>query len=220
MQQTQTDPARRQAGNDKSSRACAKLNLSLHVVGQREDGYHLLDSLVTFVEEADEIRLTTPLSAEDQLEISGPFAKSLQGGSNSLHDALALLRSIAAEHACTVPPLAMHLHKKLPVASGIGGGSADAAALLRLLLPDLPDTIQKQVILNAVQLGADVPMCLFQKTAVARGIGDLLQPLANLPSMPIVLINPGIAVSTPAIFRLLEQRNNAPMPEIDRKSVV
>ncbi|KAA0972446.1 4-(cytidine 5'-diphospho)-2-C-methyl-D-erythritol kinase [Aureimonas fodinaquatilis] len=199
-------------GIERSATACAKLNLSLHVVGRRADGYHLLESLVVFVETGDELTISS--APADTLDISGPFAGSLQGGPNILHQALTLLRTAASQCASLVPPLAIHLRKNLPVASGIGGGSADAAALLRMLLPGLPKPAQIHVATACVQLGADVPMCLLQQPAIARGVGENLQPLPNMPRLPIVMVNPGIAVSTPVIFGRLEQRNNAPMQPV------
>lgn len=177
--------------------APAKLNLALHVVGRRADGYHLLDSLVGFGGVGDEVRLSPgPLS----LRIDGPFA----GGLNADDDNLCLraARLAGAEAA-------IRLTKNLPVASGIGGGSADAAAVLRGLarmgypLPDAPET-----------LGADVPVCLLSGAARMQGVGEVVTPLPALPPVPLVLVNPGIGVSTPQVFAAMRCRDNPPLPKI------
>jgi 4-diphosphocytidyl-2-C-methyl-D-erythritol kinase len=176
-----------------SEPARAKVNLFLHVVGRRADGYHLLDSLVVFPEAADLLRAAP---AKDlSLAVEGPFAATLAGEADNL-----VLRAAhrladatgATAGACLV------LEKNLPVASGIGGGSADAAAALRLLARlwnvDVPPGL-------ALTLGADVPVCLGQAPARMGGIGEVLAPAPALPDCGILLANPGLAVATPAIFR-------------------
>lgn len=177
--------------------APAKLNLALHVVGRRADGYHLLDSLVGFAGVGDEVRLSPgPLS----LRIEGPFA----GGLNADDDNLCLRAARLAGAAA-----AIRLTKNLPVSSGIGGGSADAAAVLRGLarmgypLPDVPET-----------LGADVPVCLLSGAARMQGVGEVVTPLPALPPVPLVLVNPGIGVSTPRVFAAMRCRDNPPLPKI------
>lgn len=175
--------------------APAKLNLALHVTGLRADGYHLLDSLVAFAAVGDEVTLTPgPLS----LQIEGPFASGLEGDNLCLKAA----RLAGAEAQ-------IRLVKNLPVASGIGGGSADAAAVLRGLarlgypLPPVPET-----------LGADVPVCLASSPARMQGVGEIVTPLPPLPALHLVLVNPGIALPTPPVFAALAQKTNPPLPPI------
>ena len=175
--------------------APAKVNLHLHVLGRRQDGYHLLDSLVVFAAVGD--RLSVFPADGLSLSVTGPFAAGLAGEADNL--VLRAARGLAAR-AGIRPAARLVLEKNLPVASGIGGGSADAAAALRLLCrfwhlePGLPERI-------AGGLGADVPVCLASRPVLMSGIGEMLKPVAGLPDVGIVLINPGIAVATPAVFR-------------------
>jgi 4-diphosphocytidyl-2-C-methyl-D-erythritol kinase len=182
--------------------APAKINLTLHVTGQRADGYHLLDSLVVFAGVGD--RVTVDQAATLSLSISGEHGANLPVSDDNL-----VLR--AARAFQTGQGAALTLEKRLPVASGIGGGSADAAATLRALsrvwgLP-LPSPAQ------VTALGADVPVCLAGRPCRMQGIGDWLEPLsAPLPKARLVLVNPGVALSTPAVFKALAERENPPMP--------
>lgn len=183
--------------------AAAKINLTLHVTGQRADGYHLLDSLVVFVDQGD--RITARHAPALSLTVTGPMACGMPLAGDNL--VLRAARLIGAD-----PPLALTLDKRLPVAAGIGGGSADAAATLRLLarltgLP-LPDAAA------LLSLGADVPVCLAGHPARMRGIGEVLDPVPPLPAFWLVLVNPAVAVPTPAIFRALTQRHNPAMPAV------
>lgn len=194
--------------------APAKINLALHVTGQRADGYHLLETLVTFTEAGDTIRIRD--ADADSFSISGPFGDLLRagdGGDNLVTRARDLLRNALASTGQAAPPVAIHLEKNLPVASGIGGGSADAAATLRGLLRHwragiAPDTLASM----ALTLGADVPMCLESRSLIARGIGEDIEPLTDLPDLVMVLANPLKAVSTPEIFRRLQTKTNPPLP--------
>ncbi|MDO5620044.1 MAG: 4-(cytidine 5'-diphospho)-2-C-methyl-D-erythritol kinase [Paracoccus sp. (in: a-proteobacteria)] len=172
--------------------ARAKINLTLHVTGQRADGYHLLDSLVVFAEYGDVLTLRPGAG----LTITGPFAAGLDAGPGNL--CLRALALTGAERAIT-------LDKRLPVASGIGGGSADAAAVLRGLGYTGPD---------ALTLGADVPVCVASIPARMRGVGEVLEALPNMPALPMLLVNPGVGVSTPAVFKALKSRDNPPMPAL------
>ena len=180
-----------------SERACAKINLHLHVVGRRPDGYHLLDSLVVFAGAAD--RLTVEPADTLSLSVTGPFAAGLDGEADNL--VLRAARALAV-HADVPPAGRLVLEKNLPIASGIGGGSADAAAALRLL-----DRFwgigagQGTLAAIAGGLGADVPVCVASQPALMSGIGEILAPAPRLPEAGIVLVNPGVAVSTPAVFR-------------------
>ncbi|MBO3759071.1 4-(cytidine 5'-diphospho)-2-C-methyl-D-erythritol kinase [Ciceribacter sp. L1K22] len=197
--------------------ASAKVNLALHVTGRREDGYHLLDSIVTFAEDGDE--LVFQESDEDDLKLGGRFGGllSLQGaehGDNLVVKARDMLRAALDDTGQPYTPVMIALEKMLPVASGIGGGSADAAATLRGLMrlwnARLDDTTLTGI---ALRLGADVPMCLASVPLRARGIGETLEPVA-MPSFPMVLVNPLKAVSTPEVFRGLERRDNLPIGEL------
>ncbi|MFT4120275.1 4-(cytidine 5'-diphospho)-2-C-methyl-D-erythritol kinase [Bradyrhizobium sp.] len=180
----------------------AKVNLSLRVVGRRADGYHDLESVVAFADCAD--RLTLEPGGELRLVTTGPLAAACGDAADNLVFKAARLL------AETVPNLklgAFALDKVLPVAAGIGGGSADAAAALRLLarLNDLPldDPRLQQV---ALATGADVPVCLLSRACDMTGVGEQLLPL-KLPSMPCVMVNPRVPVATKDVFQALGLRN-------------
>ncbi|UXT39952.1 4-(cytidine 5'-diphospho)-2-C-methyl-D-erythritol kinase [Agrobacterium tumefaciens] len=194
--------------------APAKINLALHVTGQRADGYHLLETLVTFTEAGDTIRIRD--GDADSFSISGPFGDLLRagdGGDNLVTRAKDLLRDALASTGQPAPPVAIHLEKNLPVASGIGGGSADAAATLRGLLRHWRAGIAPDALASmALTLGADVPMCLESRSLIARGIGEDIEPLTDLPELVMVLANPLKAASTPEIFRRLQNKTNPPLP--------
>ncbi|SFV36247.1 4-diphosphocytidyl-2-C-methyl-D-erythritol kinase [Devosia crocina] len=192
--------------------APAKINLALHVTRRREDGYHDLESLVVFAGIADE--LTAREAAEDRLEISGPFAAALGSGSGNL-----VMRALAAfrqRWPDLVPQgLALHLVKNLPVAAGIGGGSADAAAALRMLAGMARQAVPIAELADlAATLGADVPACLLSRPLVARGVGEILSPLPQFPNCHVVLVNPLVPVSTPDVFRRLRAHDNYPLPSL------
>lgn len=177
--------------------ARAKVNLCLHVTGQRGDGFHLLDSVVAFADVAD---ILTFESAENlTLTIDGPFADGLSSDNDNL---------ILQAARCFANPAgaAIHLQKNLPVASGIGGGSADAAAALlglsQLWNCALPDAATQ------LSLGADVPVCVVGETVRMQGVGEDITPITGLPALPAILINPGVAVSTPSVFKALTKKKN------------
>lgn len=192
--------------------APAKLNLALHVVGRRDDGYHLLESLVAFTRFGDRIEIAE--ADEDSFEVSGPFAQGVPtDGTNLVIRARDVLRA-ALPHASA--RVAIKLDKNLPVASGIGGGSSDAAATLRGLarLWEI-DAGDDRLIDIGASLGADLPMCIAGRPLIARGTGEMLTPVAGFPSLGVVLVNPGVAVSTPEVFAALAKRDNealAPLP--------
>ena len=180
-----------------TERARAKINLHLHVVGRRTDGYHLLDSLVVFAGAADV--LTVEPSETLSLSVTGSFAAGLAGEADNL--VLRAARALAV-HAGRPPAGRLVLEKNLPIASGIGGGSADAAAALRLLNRFWAiGASQGTLAAIAGGLGADVPVCVASRPALMSGIGEILAPPPRLPEAGIVLVNPGVAVSTPAVFR-------------------
>ncbi|GLR53940.1 4-(cytidine 5'-diphospho)-2-C-methyl-D-erythritol kinase [Shinella yambaruensis] len=190
--------------------APAKINLALAVTSRREDGYHLLDSLVTFTAFGDRIGLAP--AAEDRFTLTGRFCGVLSAEADNLVTrARDRLRAALAPTGQPVPPVHIHLEKNLPIASGIGGGSADAAATLRGLISlwkaELPADGLDAL---AIGLGADVPMCLASRPLRARGVGEAITPVA-LPALPIVLANPLVGVSTPAVFQALASRHNPPL---------
>lgn len=180
--------------------APAKINLTLHVTGRRADGYHLLDSLVTFAGAGD--RLLLEPAGELSLAVTGPEGAGLAGADNLV---LRAARAFGMGQGARIT-----LDKQLPVASGIGGGSADAAAALRGLarLWDVPLPGPAAVL----ALGADVPVCLHGRTCRMAGVGEAISPAPPLPPVWAVLANPRVPVATPAVFAALARRDNPPMP--------
>ena len=177
--------------------APAKINLYLHVVGRRADGFHLLDSLVGFADVHDTV---IAVGGEKlSLEVTGPFAAALKGEGDNL--VLRAARGLA-ELAGIAPHGRLRLVKRLPVASGIGGGSSDAAATLRALaaLWRVSPTA-KQLQQLALTLGADVPVCLGGRAVHMGGIGEELAPAPVLPPAALVLVNPGKPLATPPVFK-------------------
>lgn len=177
--------------------APAKINLFLHVTGRREDGYHLLESLVAFTETGD--RLTVDRSDGLTLSIEGPFAAGLPtvGEDNLVLRAASLLRDAGSSDAGA----RIVLEKNLPVSSGIGGGSADAAAALRALsvLWDL-NLSEERLAALGLRLGADVPVCLNARPAMMLGVGEQIEKVGSPPGCGVVLVNAREGVSTPAVF--------------------
>lgn len=195
-----------------SASAPAKVNLTLHVTGQRHDGYHLLDSLVVFADVAD--RLAASPAPDLSLTVDGPFAHGVPVDHTNLMmraaEALRRARGITAGAA-------MRLEKNLPHAAGIGSGSSDAAATLAMLAdlwdaaplrPDAPEVLA---------LGADVPVCMSAPSAVRMsGIGEVLAPVTRLPDFALVLLRPPVEVPTGAVFGGLATKQGAamsPLPE-------
>jgi len=176
--------------------APAKINLSLRVLGRRTDGYHLLESLVVFADLAD--TLTLEPGGETALATGGPFAEASGPLDNNL-----VLKAVAALRA-RVPGLKAGrfvLTKNVPVAAGLGGGSADAGATLRLLARANGLSRDDSRLYEAARsTGADVPVCLDPQTRVMRGIGEVLSKPLALPPLAAVLVNPGVAVATKAVF--------------------
>lgn len=203
--------------------APAKINLYLHVVGKRENGYHQLDSLVVFADLADSVtameaparvalRGAPPSPGGPRLMLSGPFSQDLLGEPPAtnlvLRAAFALAGRLGRE-----PEAMLALDKRLPISSGIGGGSTDAAATLRALArlwgvaPD--DAVLYEV---AASLGADVPVCLAARPCLMSGVGERVVEAPPLPPLWLVLVNPGQAVSTPEVFRARRGEFSAPAP--------
>jgi 4-diphosphocytidyl-2-C-methyl-D-erythritol kinase len=175
--------------------APAKVNLFLHVVGRRADGYHLLDSLAVFPSVGD--RVGAEPAEGLRLTLAGPFAAGLAAEGDNL--VLRAARALAA-WVGRAPDVALTLEKNLPVASGIGGGSADAAAALRVLAGLWGIDVGALGAL-ALGLGADVPVCLAARPMRMGGVGEVLAPSPALPACGMVLVNPGVGVATPAVFR-------------------
>ena len=180
--------------------APAKVNLTLHVTGQRKDGYHLIDSLVAFAPVHDRLVIRGGPSLE--LAVTGPESAMVPTDTQNL-----AVKAAALVHGGTGSSLL--LEKRLPVAAGVGGGSADAAAVLRGLAvqdEDLPAIAR-----SALALGADVPMCLACRPCRVGGIGEEIT-FVDLPSLPAVLVNPRTPVSTARVFARLARRDNRHMP--------
>jgi 4-diphosphocytidyl-2-C-methyl-D-erythritol kinase len=191
--------------------ARAKLNLTLRITGRRDDGYHLLDSLVAFAEIGD--RVTARLAERGSIRVSGPFASALAGESDNLVTrAAAALAAAASVPADLAQRTALDLEKNLPVASGIGGGSADAAAALQALMAlwqvDHTGAARERL---ALSLGADVPVCLAGLPARMSGIGERLAPLPPLPASFLVLVNPLVACPTGPVFKARQGAFSAPL---------
>jgi 4-diphosphocytidyl-2-C-methyl-D-erythritol kinase len=176
--------------------ARAKVNLWLNVVGRRADGYNLLDSLVAFTDLADEVEVSP--ASDLSLSLDGPGALSLAAEADNL--VLKAARLLAGR-AGIAPRAAVRLVKRIPVAAGLGGGSADAAATLRALVELWRVAMPEEELFDlAAELGADVPMCLAGKPALVSGIGERLMPAPKLPNCAILLVNPGVPLPTPAVF--------------------
>lgn len=188
--------------------AKAKINLTLKILGKRHDGYHDIESLIAFATCSDtlEYRPNKPYS----LETGGPYA-------DQIHETNLITRACSALKQ-KVPELQLgqfHLTKNLPISSGIGGGSADAAAALRLIRKahNLCQDDHFDWSTLAMQLGADVPVCLYQQPAVATGLGEQIYPLKHFPQLPCVLVNPNVQVPTAEVFKRLNALLGADMSE-------
>lgn len=179
-----------------SELARAKINLTLEIKGRRPDGYHELESLVLFADFGDivEYRAGEPFS----LELAGPFSGALDGPNLIEHAVRAYAKLVGCE-----PVGAFRLLKRLPVAAGLGGGSADAAAALRILIAAEATPDQRAVYVEAARIGADIPCCLASRPGVMTGIGDRLHPVACGASAPAVLVNPMLPLATRDVFREL-----------------
>ncbi|TPG42909.1 4-(cytidine 5'-diphospho)-2-C-methyl-D-erythritol kinase [Sphingomonas koreensis] len=189
--------------------APAKINLALHVRRRRADGYHEIETLFAFLRDGD--ILTVAPARADSFIVTGPFADALARAGGNL---VAAARDAFAERIAPLPPLAITLDKRLPIASGIGGGSADAAAMLRVAARLQGVALEDPRLLAcAAQLGADVPACLFGRTAIGGGVGEQLRFVDGTPDTPVLLVNPGVAVSTAAVFRGWDGVDHGPLPD-------
>lgn len=196
----------------RSALAPAKVNLFLHVGPPDRDGYHPLASLVAFADLGDRVAMAS--SDRLSLAVEGEFAAGLEGQGDNL--ILRALRALGAAAGIGEPPLAVKLDKRLPIAAGLGGGSSDAGAALKLardfLGLDLDDDALAAI---AAGIGADGPMCLHARPAWAEGRGDRLTPEPRLPPLPALLINPGVASPTGEVYRAYDR---GPPATADRPS--
>lgn len=195
-------------------RAPAKVNLFLHITGRRVDGYHFLESLFSFTKKGDLLRFLP--SKTLNFTVSGPFSETLEAEKAS--DNLVIRAAVALKnYTGVIKGAQIALEKNLPVASGLGGGSADAAAAL-LGLNALWKTglSEKELTALALKLGADVPSCLSSSSQIVRGIGDVLVPVKLPWSAGIIIINPGVQVSTPKVFEAFRaSRSRRELPPFD-----
>lgn len=183
-----------------SETAYAKVNLALHLVERLSSGYHRLDSVAAFVGVGDRLQATTNPQGTLQLVIDGPYGEGLPTENNLILRAAHCLQQQAKL------PLGAHirLSKQIPVGAGLGGGSADAAAALRLL-NRLWGLHYNDAMLAELggQLGADIPVCVFSQSARMEGIGELLSPIPHIPPLPLVLVYPNVPLWTPDVFRAM-----------------
>lgn len=185
--------------------APAKINLCLHVTGQRADGYHLLDTVVGFADVGD--WLTLLQGGAGRVHVSGPEAGALLGEN-------IITQTLSAFGAQDVD---VHLEKNLPVASGMGGGSSDAAAAYRGIIALQSRGVDPADAAKLLSIGADVPMCARAVPARVQGIGEVITPLAKLAPLHALLVNPRQHVATPQVFRALLRKENAPLPSLPQR---
>jgi 4-diphosphocytidyl-2-C-methyl-D-erythritol kinase len=185
--------------------APAKINLYLHVLGRRTDGYHDLDSLVAFATLHDVI--TASPSDDLTLALEGGFAADLSNSVGGPDNLVLRAARLLAEHIGQDATAAIRLHKMIPVAAGLGGGSTDGAATLlalcRLWHVEVPFSVLTEL---ALRLGADLPVCLASRTAFMSGVGETLTPAPEVPPLGVVLVNPRVALPTADVFRALDGR--------------
>ncbi|KQN83780.1 4-diphosphocytidyl-2C-methyl-D-erythritol kinase [Sphingomonas sp. Leaf67] len=194
--------------------APAKLNLALHVRARRADGYHELETLFAFVADGDTVMLTP--AAHDGFTITGPFAAGLSGEGDNL---VTRARDAFRDAFGPGDQLAILLDKHLPVASGIGGGSADAAATLRGMARLHGVALDDPALMAiADRLGSDVPACLVGRTTIGRGRGEQLT-LIDAPKRPALLVNPGVAVSTAKVFAGWDRIDRGPIADGDALTI-
>jgi 4-diphosphocytidyl-2-C-methyl-D-erythritol kinase len=184
-----------------AERAPAKVNLTLRVLGRRADGYHRLESLVVFADLGDELTLAP--GGDAWLDVDGPFAAQCGAAEGNL-----VTRAAAALAACAgaLKQGRFRLTKRIPVAAGLGGGSSDAAAALRLLARANGMAIDdRRLAQAAATVGADVPVCLDPRARIMRGVGEELSEPLNLPPLQALLVNPGVPLSTAEVFARFDQ---------------
>lgn len=207
-------------GTGRTELAGAKVNLALHVGAKRPDGYHVIESMVVFADFGDALTATQASNRHANVTVNGPFARDL-ASTTGPEDNLAS-RAVQALAREAGHGKARHtrlvLNKRLPVAAGLGGGSADAAATLRLLdrLWELdlgPSALAK----IGFRLGADVPMCVASQPLIAEGIGERITPVPGFPQLPIVLASPPVKVPTVDVFTALDAEERTPLPPMPER---
>ena len=198
--------------------APAKVNLCLRVFGKTDSGLHNLDSIVVFCQFSDKIRLR--LAEQDSVTISGPFAPML-AATKSADNLVSTARDTFRNNGGSCEPIAIHLEKHIPVGAGLGGGSADAAAVLRglnkLATTPLP---HETLFALAADLGSDVPVCLAATPHRITGTGDAIHQLDNIQAGALLLVNPLVPLSTAAVFKQLAPPYNQALPEITENDAV
>lgn len=194
--------------------AYAKINLALHVRRRRGDGYHELETLFAFVDAGDLLEVRE--ADRDRLTISGEFGSGLSfGPDNLVLQALKHMRGMVWPGNAPVPPLDIHLHKVLPVAAGIGGGSADAAAIIRILERRYVNNgDNKELVIASAHLGADVGACIVSRTRIGKGLGwELHNPkVDDIAGMPVLLVNPRQPLATGPVFKGWDAIDRGPLP--------
>ena len=182
--------------------ARAKINLTLRILGKSETGFHLIESITAFSDFGDEVEIFTN-SSRDQLEISGPFSKDLEGD-NIVVKALEYFR----KETIWTQPITIKIFKQIPVAAGLGGGSADAACVLKMLNLLAPKARVSEEKMGEIglNLGSDVPACLSGRILKMEGRGEKLSIIGRIPNMPILLVNPNIKLSTKAVFETFSKK--------------
>ncbi len=205
-------PSDARPDSDVVQMAPAKINLYLHVTGKTDDGYHTLDSLVVFTDISDRVSISNEPAGDDiTLCITGPYSDAVPHGEENL-----VLRAarMLAQHTGIKKGTDIHLEKNLPPSSGIGGGSADAAAALIALSKHWRAELDSSFLDSVARsLGADVPVCLMGSPAFLDGIGDDLDSAPTLPAANLVLVNPGVAVSTPDVFKASSKMRAGPFSD-------
>lgn len=200
-----------------SELAPTKINLALHVTGRRPDGYHNLETLVAFADYSDVVTAAPSSDNRMRLSVKGPFAKKLAEASNA-SDNLAIKAASELMRAAgkrDLAPVTLRLTKRIPIGAGLGGGSADAAATLRLLNRTWKLNLGMAKLAEiGIRIGADVPMCLASSPLVARGAGERITPVTGLPALPVVLAHPGVMLDTGQVFAALEPADRSPLPPL------
>ncbi len=195
--------------------AYAKINLALHVRRRREDGYHELETLFAFVDAGDV--LTVAEAEADNLTITGEFGEGLSSGPDNLVlEALNFMRGMVRPDMAPIPPLEIRLEKNLPVAAGIGGGSADAAAMIRLLDRHyVRNGDMKELVIASSHLGADIGACIVSMSRIGTGLGwELAMPAADdVRGTPVLLVNPRVPLSTGPVFKAWDVQDRGALPE-------
>ena len=185
--------------------AHAKINLTLRILGKEDTGFHLIESITAFSDFGDCVEIFTN-SSYDQLEISGPFAKDLEG-ENIAVKALEYFRRETNWNQ----PVTIKISKQIPVAAGLGGGSANAACVLKMLNLMAPKAKLSKEKMGEIglALGSDVPACLSGKLLKMEGRGEKLTHIGPIPNMPILLVNPNIKLSTKAVFEIFSKKGSS-----------